>query len=230
MNDRLENKRTMYKAVTDLLDANTAKTSSMTAFATALNSFKDLVDAISEKNLLKDSATSGKTALKTQLQNDLIASTVPVAAALFALGSATNDPRIQALGDVKKGDLQNLRDTELTDKVILIKNTADTYAADLVAYGVAAPDIAALETKSTAYNTSLGGKESSFSTKSSAGRVMEDLFKQADTILTDQLDRMMEKFNSSDQQFYLEYKSAREIRDLGHRFDDDDTPPPSDPT
>ena len=99
MNDRLENKFTMYEAVSALLDANTAKTSSMTAFATAFNSFKDLIEAISEKNQLKDSATSGKTTLKTQLQNDLIASTVPIAAALFALGSTTNDPRIQALGE-----------------------------------------------------------------------------------------------------------------------------------
>ena len=231
MNDRLENKRTMYKAVTDLLDANTTKTAAIPALATALNSFKDLVDSISEKNQLKDTAASGKTALKTQLANDLIAVTVPVASALFALGSSNNDPRLKELGDVRKSDLQNLRDTELTDKVTIIKNLADANAAALAAYGVLPAEIAAIYTKSIAYDNSLGDKESSFSTKSSAGSVMSGIFKQADTILTDQLDRMMEKFNSSDQQFYLEYKSAREIKDLGHRFDEDDpTPPPSDPT
>jgi GTPase SAR1 family protein len=224
MNDRQENKFTMYKAVTDLLDANTAKTASMTAFATALNGFKDIIENISGKNILKGSAASGKTTLKNQLQNNLIESTVPIAAALFALGSATNDPRIQALGNVKKSDLQNLRDTELTDKVTLIKNTADAYAAGLVAYGITAADIAALETKSTAYNTALGGKESGFSTQYAAGGVMSDLFKQADAILEEQLDKMMEKFNPSDQQFYLEYKSAREIKDLGHRFEKPEGP------
>ena len=66
----------------------------------------------------------------------------------------------------------------------------------------------------------LAGKILVFSTKSAAGRVMSDIFKDADAILEEQLDSMMEKFNSSDQQFYLEYKSAREIKDLGHRFDD----------
>jgi hypothetical protein len=53
---------------------------------------------------------------------------------------------------------------------------------------------------------------------------MSNLFTQADTILTEQLDRMMEKFNSSDQQFYQEYKSAREIKDLGHRIEKPETP------
>ena len=40
MNDRQENKFTMYKAVSDLLDVNTAKTAAMSAFATALTNFK----------------------------------------------------------------------------------------------------------------------------------------------------------------------------------------------
>ena len=231
MKDRLENKRTMYKAVTDLLDANTAKTAVIPAFAAALTNFKGLVDGISEKNQLKGSATSGKTALKTQLANDLIAATVPIASALFALGSTSDDPRLKELGDVRKSDLQNLRDTELTDKVEIIKKLADENAVELAAYGVAPAEIAAIETKSVAYDDSLGDKESSLSTQSSAGKFMANLFTQADTILTDQLDRMMEKFNPSDMQFYQEYKSARVIKDLGHRFDDDDpTPPPSDPT
>ena len=136
MTDRQENKFTMYEAVTSLLDANTAKTSSMTAFATALTSFKDVIASISEKNIQKNTATAGKTTLKNQQQAELIESAVPIAGALYALGTASNDPRIQALGNIKKGYLQNLRDTELTDAVTSIKNLADGYAAALAPYGV----------------------------------------------------------------------------------------------
>lgn len=226
MNDKQENKLTMYEAVTSLLDANTAKTSSMSAFATTLDSFKDILDAISEKNILKNTATAGKTTLKNQNQADLIASAVPIAGALFALGTATNDPRIQALGDIKKGDLLKLRDTELTDVVTSIKNLADGYAAALAPYGVTPVAITALDTKINSYSTSIGGKDSSFSTKVAAGKVLPELFDDADSILKDQLDRMMEMFAPTDQQFYLEYKSAREIKDLGHRFDEPDEPTP----
>jgi hypothetical protein len=224
MNDRLENKRTMYKAVIDLLDANTTKTSSMTAFATALNSFKDKVVSIGEKNQLKDTAATGKTTLKSQLAAELIAATVPVAGALFAYGSSVNDPRITELGDVRKTDLEGLRDTELTDKVMIIKNLADANAAQLAAFGVEVADIAALDTKSSAYDNASGDKETGFSTQESAGKVMTGYFKDADGILEDQLDRMMEKFNSADHQFYLEYKSAREIIDLGRRIEEPETP------
>jgi hypothetical protein len=229
MNDKQENKFTMYEAVTSLLDANTAKTSSMSAFATTLDSFKDILAAISEKNIQKNTATVGKTTLKNQQQADLIASTVPIAGALFALGTATNDPRIQALGDMKKGDLLKLRDTELNDVITNIKNLADSYAAALVPYGVTPVAIAALETKLTAYDAALGSKEASFSTKVAAGTVLSDLFDDADAILKDQLDRMMEMFAPTDQQFYLEYKSAREIKDLGHRFNEPAEPTPPTP-
>lgn len=225
MTDRQENKFTMYQAVTSLLDANTAKTAAMTAFATALTSFKDITTAISEKNIQKNTATAGKTTLKNQQQSELIESALPIAGALYALGSATDDPRIQALGNLKKGYLSNLRDTELTDVITNLKNLADSYAAPLAPYGLTPAAIAALDTKLTTYSSALGGKEASFSTKVAAVKVLDDLFDDADKLLKDQLDRMMEMFAPTDQQFYQEYKSAREIKDLGHRFD-----PPADPT
>lgn len=229
MNDKQENKFTMYQAVTSLLDANTVKTSSMSAFATALSNFKDILLAISEKNIQKGSATAGKTTLKNQQQSQLIASAVPVAGALFALGAATNDPRLKELGDLKKGDFLKLRDTELTDVVINIKNLADSYTAQLAAYGVTPAAITALDTQLSSYSASIGGRESSFSTKVAAGKVLSTLFDDADTILKDQLDRMMEMFAPSDQQFYQEYKSAREVKDLGHRFKPDEPVNPSEP-
>ncbi|MBK7632503.1 MAG: hypothetical protein IPJ23_17760 [Ignavibacteriales bacterium] len=139
MTDRQENKFTMYQAVTSLLDANTGKTAAMTAFATALTSFKDITAAISEKNIQKNTATAGKTTLKNQQQSELIESALPIAGALYALGSATNDPRIQALGNLKKGYLSNLRDTELTDVITNLKNLADSSAAPLADYGVTYP-------------------------------------------------------------------------------------------
>ena len=225
MNDRQENKFTMYKAVSDLLDVNTTKTAAMSAFATALTNFKNLMTGISEKNVLKNSATVGKTALKNQQQTELINTTVQIASALVALGNATNDPRLKELDQIKKGYLSNLRDTELSDKVAQVQTAANANAVPLNAYGVGAPDIASFSAKAAVYSSALGGKETSFATKTATTQVMSDLFKQADVILEGQLDTMMEKFKSSDSQFYLEYKSAREIKDLGHRFD-----PPADPT
>ena len=229
MTDRQENKFTMYEAVTALLDANTAKTSSMTAFATTLTSFKDIITLISDKNIQKNTATAGKTALKNQQQQELIESALPIAGALYALGSATNDPRIQALGNIRKSTLQNLRDTELTDVITNIRTLANGYAPELVPYGVTGVAVTALDTKLSAYSSALGGKEAGFSTKLAAGVVLSNLFDDADAILKDQLDRMMEMFAPTDQQFYLEYKSAREIKNLGHRFDEPDEPTPPTP-
>ena len=46
MNDRQENKLTMYRAVETLLDNNAAKTGPITALATAITNFKNLIGEI----------------------------------------------------------------------------------------------------------------------------------------------------------------------------------------
>lgn len=230
MNDSLENKLTMYNAVADLLDDNSAKIAPIPALVDSFNNFKALIDDISVKNVQKNSAAAGKTKTKKQLQMELILDTVPVAGALYALGSKTNNPKLMDIGNAKKGTLMHLRDTELPDRIKIIKEHAEANLAQLADFGINAAQLTALENKNISYTNSIGDKESSFAVKYASGKVLTQIFKDADLILDHQIDLMMEQFAASDQQFYLEYKSAREIKDLGHRFDDKETPNPTPPT
>ena len=226
MNDALENKLTMYKAVESLLDSNTAKIAAITAITPVLIDFKDRIIAITEKDTLANTAAAGTTDTKTADEAALISDAVTIASALFALGSATNDDRLKALSKVTKSSLKDLRDTQLATDVTNIKNLADSYAAPLAAYGITAPMIAGLETKVANFNISLGARETGGSVRTSAFAQLDVMFKETDTLLKDQMDKIMVIFKNSDPQFYGEYVNSREIIDLGHRFKKDEPPVP----
>lgn len=229
MRDTLENRFTMYRAVESLLDANTAKTAGMTIFATRLGEFKDAIAAILEKDENRNNATAGMTADKKAKRDDMIEDAAVLAAKLKALGSDTRDDRLMKIGDLKRTDLNKLRDTQLLTTVQGLVNAADATAAELVAYGVTAAMIAGLGTKMGSYNVSLGSKEVSFNVKGAAYTALQGIFVTADDILKNKLDNLMEGFKKDDNEFYNQYKLAREIKDLGVRHEKDEPTPPVEP-
>jgi|WetSurMetagenome_2_1015567.scaffolds.fasta_scaffold140043_1 hypothetical protein len=228
MRDPLENRLTMFRAVETLLDNNTAKTAGITVFATRFAEFKDVVLQIVEKEEQRTNATAGMTADKKAKRDDMVEDAAVLAAKLKALGSDTNDDRLIQMGDLKRSDLAKMRDTQLIPTVQGLVNIADANAASLIAYGVTAAMIAGLSTKMNSYNTALGSKESSFSVKGAAYTALNNLFDSADNILVNKLDNLMEGFKKDDNEFYNQYKIAREIHDIGVRHEKEE-PTPSTP-
>lgn len=226
MRDPLENRLTMFRAVETLLDNNTAKTAGMTVFATRLAEFKDVITQIVDKEENRTNATAGMTADKKAKRDDMVEDAAVLAAKLKALGSDTNDDRLIQIGDLKRTDLAKMRDTQLLSTIQGLVNTADPVAADLAGYGVTAAMITGLSTKMTNYNAALGSKESSFSVKGAALTALNNLFDSADDILVNKLDNLMEGFKKDDNEFYNQYKIAREIHDIGVRHEKPEEPTP----
>lgn len=224
MNDVLENKLTMYEAVVSLLDSNTAKLASLTALTPVITDFKDRIAAIKEKDTLANTANAGNSAAKSADEAALINDAVTIASALYALGAATNDDKLKALSKVTKSSLVALRDTQLATDVTNIKNLADANAAPLAGYGITAPMIAALDTKINNFSASLGARELGSNVSSSAFSQLDVMFKDTDTLLKEQIDKIMVIFKNTDPQFYGEYVNSREIINLGHRFKKDEPP------
>ena len=214
MNDRLENKLTMYRAVETLMDNNAAKTGPIAALATAITNFKNLIGEIETAEQEKQTATTGKTASKGEAEALLISEAVTIAAALKALGSVTNDKELLEAGSETKSSLYGTRDTDLLTKTQLIHDFANTNAVALADYGITPAMITSLQTRITEFNSALGTREESMALRVAAGAEVEGFFKDADNILTNQMDTIMEVFRESDTQFYNEYKNARVIRDL----------------
>lgn len=224
MKDPLENKFTMYRAVETLLDNNTAKTAVIPIFATRLTEFKDVIAAILEKEELRTNAAKGTTDDKRAKRDDMIEDAAVLAAKLKTLGFDTNNERLVQIGSLKRSALKEMRDTQLLPTIQGVINEADANSAALVPYGVTATMITDLTDKRNEYNTALGTKEGAFSVKGAAYPALLGLFDSADDILKNKLDNLMEGFKKDDNEFYNQYKIAREIHDLGVRHEKPEEP------
>ena len=214
MNDRLENKLTMYKAVETLLDNNAAKTGPITALATAITNFKNMITEIETAETEKQTATTGKTASKGEAEAVLISEAVTIAAGLKALGSVTSSEELMEAGSATKSSLYGARDTDLVGQAQRIHDYANDIAVALADYGITPAMITSLQTRITDFNNALGTREESVALRVAAGAEVEGFFKDADNVLLNQMDKIIEVFRESDTQFYNEYKNARVIRDL----------------
>ena len=213
MNDVLENKLSMYIAVAAYLKENTSIIAPVTALTEALNNFNSIIQQIKEKELLRKTSTAGKAKIKNQLKQKLVNSTLVISSAIFAYASSTKNLKLKAIADLNKRKITNSRDTAIVGIADIIKTTADSISAELTAYGITAPQLTELQNLKEQYDSSIGSTANSLSTKTTAGKILPTHFKQADLLLKEQLDKIMEKFSSSDKQFYTGYKNVRKIID-----------------
>lgn len=225
MRDELENRFTMFKAVAKLMQTNASKYSGIPAIASAVTQLNDLLDQITGTDNLKGHSTDGKTNEKNRMRKNLETESLRIASAAGALGASIKDDKLRALGKITKSSLKELRDTQLFNEAQNIFNVANDHIAELADYGVAVLELNNFKQLFTDYNNALDSKESSFATSSSASKQLPVIFKDVDSLLTEQLDKLMENFRTKDALFYGEYKSARLIKDLGIRHNKDDENP-----
>jgi hypothetical protein len=233
MNKPEENKLSMYDAVLNLLEANAAVTGTLPAFAQAETEFQTVVGNIKAKETQLNEAVAGVTNSKHNAENEMIEDVLKAANALFVFAKRQNDEELKAISDINHSKLKKLRDTELVGKARSITDKANTNIAALNDFGITPEFVTALTEKTDAYESSLGNQAAGFAGKSAARQSLSELFTNADSILKDELDNMVELLKESNGDFYNTYKSARSIKDLGMRHESGEEepvtpePPPS---
>jgi hypothetical protein len=216
----------MYLGTQGVCDNHNAVWSGTPAVVSAKTMFDDTIDLISKVRQTQEKETKGVTEDKGQAKEAAIVKAVSVSAATFAYASVTNNNTLKEQVNYSPTELRRSRDTILADRLRVILNAANDNAAALVDYGVQAADLTDLDTLVTAYENILEAPRTAIGERSSARIQLEELFDTADSILKDQLDKLMEIFKSTAPDFYNQYKSARVIVDLGRRSADSDEPTP----
>ena len=215
MNKRQENKLTMYKGVSDLLGNNGTITATIPAFAATIAEFDETVDAISAKASEAQTVTKGKTAVKNQAALDLIDMCVRISAGLGIHAVQTNDLELEAKVDFTETGLGSLRDTMLAMTAETLLALAKEHATPIEQFGISADNVTLLGTQITAYNKSIGRKESSFSERSGAHKSLKSLYAAADSLLEKQMDKFVTILQNDHPEFASEYRSARVVKNAG---------------
>lgn len=217
MNKRLENRLTMYEGLLSLLQSNMDKINAVGGFADSVNELTAVINDVKTKSAEVDKATVGKTTIKYDSEDALVAELIPICSALFLFGRKQNNAEIKERVDISESKLRKMRDTELAAYGIAIADLAAANARGIAGYGYTEEKINSLRSKAQNYSTSIGVKESSVADRKGARGTMSDLFDKADEILNEDLDRFMEILRPTETEFYNKYFAARVVKDTGVR-------------
>jgi hypothetical protein len=214
MTKREENIFSMYNAVDSLLTSSSDAVSSIPVLQNAHDEFTNLLSQIEAKNNEYINMTAGKTDDKDDKEETMINSAMRTASALSVYGRINSLPDMTSRNSIAISTFKRMRDNDLLGKAKQIHSDAAGIADQLADYGITPEDLTAFNDAISAYESAMDSKESSFAERSAARQALSELFDDADSVLKDKLDNMMELFANSNSEFYNQYQSARVIKDL----------------
>ncbi|MBK8982397.1 MAG: hypothetical protein IPM38_08795 [Ignavibacteria bacterium] len=173
----------------------------------------DIYDREAQRvNVLK-----GKMEAKETYRDHMITQGLSFSSKLFDLGNLNKNIELSAQSDFNRSGLNKQRDRELLGTLEVIKENAEANIEALSVYDITPEKLQSFATMISIYRSRIESKQTSEALKSSARKTLSVLFKEANLILKS-LDKMMEEFHDSEVQFYVGYKTAQNIKDLGIRY------------
>jgi hypothetical protein len=217
MNSNEANKYSMYTGTAKLLGNNATKTAAIPAFGESYEKFAGLVEQIRDKDKDMLGKTPGRVAAKEEMGDAMVTATVIIGAGLAALAKKKGNTQLKEAIHIHEGRLRSARRSEQINRAKLTYDLAKANEQDLVAFAITSSMLADLKSRIAAFEEALKDVSTSVAERSGARSMLSDLFIQADEVLKDEMDQMMQVFRTTDPEFYNEYRSARVIKDLGVR-------------
>ncbi|HEX2867835.1 MAG TPA: hypothetical protein VHO03_12375 [Ignavibacteriales bacterium] len=209
MSDKEQNKLDMYDAVISLLSDNKEITSNIPALMSSISRFRKVVDEIRREERAISSEAFEITIQTSKLKDDLVFSLVPVASALFNLARENGDLKMKEKCRITQSNFVRMLDRDLLEKAEVLRIFAKENIHKLKKFNVTSQKISDLQEKMDLFRNSLGSKVASF-VSTNAMTPLQDLFNEADRILSKYMDNYVESLNGSFPEFYDEYLWTRD--------------------
>jgi hypothetical protein len=213
MNKRQFNKLKMSQAVIVVFDLFAAFIATVPALVESVAKFKNLVMAILLKADLQESAPAGKITARDNTRTDLIQSLFIVMKGIKLHSRTTKDAELFALSDFSKSELDELPDLRLESTARSMKEKAAACAEALPHYGVAPEKLVKLNQDYDAFAAALADLSGGAAGQIAATTTLVDLYKQVSQLL-ETLDDLVDIADDTNADFGLQYRAAREIKDL----------------
>ncbi|MGE5431037.1 MAG: hypothetical protein ACM3QX_08185 [Syntrophomonadaceae bacterium] len=210
MSDKEQNKLDMYDAVISFLADNKEIISNIPALVSAISRFRKVVDEIRREERAISSEAFEITIQTSRLKDDLIFNLVPVASSLFNFAKENGDLKLKEKCRMTQSHFVRMLDRDLLEKAEILRILAKENIHKLNKYNLSAQKLSDLQEKMNLFRNSLGNKVASF-VSTSAMTPLQDLFNEADRILSKYLDNYVESLNGNFAEFYDEYLWTRDI-------------------
>ncbi|MCF8257597.1 MAG: carboxypeptidase-like regulatory domain-containing protein [Flavobacteriales bacterium] len=215
MNDKQENKYSMYLALVKVCDSFILSWSGVTAFADSYTVFKGHVVKLGGLLEQQLTAITGVRKDKLAALDTVVEQVLPVAGMLFAYATDMDDNTLRDSSKLSATDLRQVRDTVAGERARIIYTLAVPLEGALAAYGLVGGDLVALDASITAYENLVASPRVAIVTRKGATTEMRAEIRSADKVLKDRMDPLSLQFAVSAPEFYRNYKDARIIVDSG---------------
>ncbi len=209
-------KRNMYKMVCRTAAANTESVQKISKFEKGVTRLKEVVDEIDEIAAQQETNLKGIAAEKDQTIDDMIALAVDISGAIHSYAKEVNDRVLLDKVNYPSSAWEKMSEVKLLNATsILINLTKNVPAEAYAEVGISPEDLQQLEELYNNYKeVQPAPREAIIDRKGYTARLGE-LFDEAYDIVKYSLDKLATQFKRKDPDFYLTYKSARQIIDLG---------------
>ena len=227
MNIKQQAHTKMFVAVLGVLDTFKTVWQAIAAFASARNDLATAIDAIRAEELKQSGTTTGVTENKRLARQAMCSAAAVVGGAVAAWADKQNKHDLFDAVDFSAPDLLHQTEADCLTNCTAVLNVGTANLAAISATGtLAQADLTDLNTKIAAFNTLLTQPRQTKAGTKAATDVLPDKIDAGDRICERQLDRLMERYQSSNPGFYGAYQVARIIVDTGGGSATPPTPPP----
>lgn len=210
MSDNEKNRLSMYETVIMYLLENKDIISVNRSFSYAITKLRKTIDEIKIKDRELSSDTLEKTILTYNAKDELVFALVPVTAALYNFAKESGNLELKEKCRMSQSTLVRLRDNELLNKSIAMHHFAVNFLTRLGKYGIKKNVLQELNNKIEKFRDALDNKIVTF-VSSNAVLALNASFQDAENILNNQLDKLMEPLNDEYEEFYDDYLSIRSM-------------------
>lgn len=213
MTSRNEAKLNMYRAVKQICDDNATIVAANAAFLASFNAFKANLSSLISAVTAEGQIITGISADKFVLKRNLCQTTADIAAVVFAYATATANNSLKDAVNFSYSNLLKIKDDLLAPACQNIYLVANTNATALVPYGITAGMLSGLQAAISDYSAIVPKPRVAKSVRSSTRKTIDQLVKDIDTLLADQLDKLLVTLKATKPEFYHAFKAARVIID-----------------
>ncbi len=203
----------MYDAVIAYCNNNSSIIDTLPAFHAALDSFGLIVDSIHSLSELESNFITGIGIDKLQSKKNLSDQASNLSVLIFAFACAANNKTLKEQVGFSPSGLKAMNDDGLTTACSNILDAANTNLAPLTDYGLGANLITNFEIAINDYKSKINPSRNTLTRRASYSKTLDNLYKQADMLLKNQMDKMILQLKKTNDDFYTTYTNHRKIDD-----------------
>ena len=224
MNDRQENKLSMYLAVKNVLDSNQKLWNSVPALVRAIQKLNDKLLTINILRAEQEASIKGVTMNKQDRKAVLIQTAMNVIGKARAYAMDKKNQELAEAVKYPKTSLEQTRDTTLFHICQMIYDKSMPYINEMGEYGLTSTELNDLKAKTDAYGEIVQKPREVISKRKTTGETLNSVMSDIDKLFKEQIDNLVKTFEETNKDVVHTYKNARAIVDIGKRKADTEEP------